>query len=399
MSTSASYDVVVVGTGIAGLATALALARQRLRVGLLGPRPTLPAATGQFDPRVYALSPASRQLLTELGAWHAMPAERLTTVEAMAIAGDAGGQLDLHAWQAGQSHLADIVEATELERALRNALQVFGVPWHTARFTGMLQQPHATGLRVHTDGTDTLHTTLLVAADGANSPVREAAGLTVHQRTYDAIGLVAHFTSALPHQGVARQWFTPTGILALLPLPDTRDGHQVSMVWSLRRQPATDLLALPQPQQATTLAEQLGSITQQALGSLQLRGGVQGFGLQVQYAPRRVQSQLALLGDAAHVVHPLAGQGLNLGLGDVQALAQVLAEREPWRSPGDERLLRRYQRARAESLAAMRLATDGLYHLFDAPLPPLAWLRNTGMRALNVIPGLKRHLILQASRF
>lgn len=399
-SPSTSFDVVVVGTGIAGLAAALALARRQVRVALLGPRAELPAALAdRYDPRVYAISPASRQLLADLGAWGAVPSLRATTVEAMDVYGDLGARLQLQAWQAGQADLATIVESTELERALRNALQVFGVPWHVGRFAGLTRRASANDVELLLDDGERMVCRLAVAADGAQSPLRHAAGFTVYQRDYPATGLVAHLNAELPHQGSALQWFMPDGILALLPMPATAAGPQVSMVWSLKRDQADALRALPEPDRSQTLETRLAEITQGRLGHLTVRSSLHGFDLQLQQATPLAMRGVALLGDAAHVVHPLAGQGLNLGLGDVAALAQAVGERESWRQPGDDRVLRRYQRARAESLAAMRLATDGLYHLFDVPLPPLAWLRNTGLQWLNHVPLAKRLLIRQASLF
>ncbi len=401
MSASPSeYDVAVVGTGIAGLAAALALARQSCRVVLLGPRRELPVAGGDhYDPRVYAISPASRGLLQRLGAWSSLPAPRLTPVEAMHVFGDRGSAVDLHAWQAGQTDLAHIVEATELERALRNALQVFGVPWLESDFQGLTRRVNATLQNVHLANGVTVSAALLVAADGARSAVRRAAGLDSRVRTYDANGLVAHLDAELPHQGRALQWFTPDGVLALLPMPDTTQGPQVSMVWSMRSTQADSLLTCTDTEQARQLTQRLHDATGGLLGALRPRTVLHGFPLSLQQAPVLAQAGVALVGDAGHVVHPLAGQGLNLGLGDVHALAQAVAEREPWRSPGDERVLRRYARARAEPLAAMRLATDGLYHLFDVPAPPLAWLRNSGMQIVNQLPWLKRQLIRHASGF
>ncbi len=391
-----SFDAVVVGTGIAGMAAALALARSGVRVSLLGPRATLPEpAPDVFDPRVYALSPASQDFLTRLGAWGAIPTARIAPVEAMEVAGD-GATVRLAAAQAGIAQLASIVEGQALERALRTALQVFGVPWTASRFTGLTRRTDSQDLELHVEGGSRLAARLAVAADGAASPLRAAAGLAFRQRDYDATGVVVHLDAELPHHGVALQWFTPDGVLALLPLPDTADGAQVSMVWSMPRARATELLALPAAEAAQRVSAMLADVTGARLGRLVPRSGLHGFPLTLLTAPQMVSRGIALVGDAAHVVHPLAGQGLNLGLGDAHALAQAVGGRESYRGPGDERVLRRYQRERAEPVIGMRLATDGLYHLYQAPV---GLLRFAGMSLVDRLPFAKRALIRRASQF
>jgi 2-polyprenyl-6-methoxyphenol hydroxylase-like FAD-dependent oxidoreductase len=169
------------------------------------------------------------------------------------------------------------------------------------------------------------------------------------------------------------------------------------MVWSMPRAQAQSLLSLGDAEQAAVLAERLAGVTRGQLGTLKARTPAVGFPLALQSSRQLVAPGLALVGDAAHVVHPLAGQGLNLGLGDVQALAETLAARESFREVDDDKVLRRYQRARAEPLLAMRLMTDGLYHLFDTQAAPVAWLRNAGMNAVDRMPLLKRLLIGSAS--
>jgi len=386
------HDILVCGTGIVGLAAALALARRGQPVALLGPRPNPPAAEpDRYHPRVYALSPASQRFLEALGAWDALPPARLASVAAMEIAGDAGGSVHLHAWQAAQAELAWIVESSEIERVLAQAARMSGLPWIEDRCTGFERGA------VLTEGGRRIETRLAVAADGAGSPLRAAAGLTVRSRPYGQTGLVAHLDAGLAHGGTAFQWFRPDGVLALLPMPDTADGPQVSMVWSLRDDLAAELRALPADEQARALRDRLDVATAGRLGPLRPRGAVHGFPLALDQAPLTAPG-LALVGDAAHRVHPLAGQGLNLGLGDARALAEIVGGRETWRSPGDPMVLGRYRRARAEPLLAMRLATDGLHRLFEARSGPLVWLRNRGMQWVERLPAVKRGLIAGASR-
>ena len=385
-------SIAVCGTGIAGLACALALARRGQQALLLGPRPTLrPADPETYHPRVYAISLASQRLLASLGAWDLMPPARLARVEAMEIRGDAGGRLNLSAWQSAQQELAWIVESGEIERALIQACQVMGIPWVAEKFSsldhGVLVTDH--GTRIEAD--------LMIAADGAQSSLRAAAGLAADVRPYGVTGLVAHFTCALPHQGVALQWFRADGVLALLPMPDTRDGPQVSMVWSIKEPLANELLAMAPEALAAELALRLAGATEGRLGALTLRSPLHGFALTLSQTPM-IGPRIALVGDAAHRLHPLAGQGLNLGLGDVQALAEIIGTREPFRSAGDPLVLRRYRRARAEPVLAMRLVTDGLQRLFDVEATPVAWLRNIGLDLVERLPFVKRQLIDGASR-
>jgi len=384
-------DIVVCGTGIVGLAAAVALARRGQRVGLAGPGiDVAPTRRNHYCPRVYAISPASQNFLAQIGVWRALPGERIATVKAMDIYGDADARVQLHAWQAVRTELNWIVEAAEIERALLSAVHILGIPW-LPETCGWEQGELVTqaGLR--------LRPSLIVAADGARSRLRTDAGLTVRAKPYGTTGLVAHLNAERPHHGTAFQWFRGDGVLALLPLPDTDDGPQVSLVWSMKDALAQPLLAMDAQAQGSELAHRLHEATGGRLGALRARTPLQGFALSLD-STDMVAPGMALVGDAAHRVHPLAGQGLNLGLGDVIALTEVLAGREAFRAPGDPVVLRRYRRARAEPVLAMKLVTDGLARLFDSPQASVAWLRNLGMRCVDGLPLVKRHLIDRASQ-
>ncbi|CAB3851404.1 UbiH/UbiF family hydroxylase [Achromobacter piechaudii] len=386
-----SHQIVVCGAGIVGLSTALALARRGQRVAVLAPRSSVPAADpNHFHPRVYAISPASQRFLADLGVWDAMPAARLMPVQAMEIHGDADGQVNLNAWQAALPQLAWIVESGEIERVLIQAVRMFGIPWLEDRCTGY--QDGA----VDTESGARIQAELFVGADGAASPLRTAAGLKHDAVSYNDTGLVVHLDAEHAHHGTAIQWFRDDGVLALLPLPDTADGPQVSMVWSMRSELAQALLALPADEQSARLKTLLADASEGRLGRLKVRSKLHGFPLTLERA-QMVAPGIALAGDAAHRLHPLAGQGLNLGLGDVEALARTVAGREPYRLAGDIRVLHRYQRARAEPVLAMRLATDGLHKLFASHATPLVWLRNAGMHWVEKTPLIKRRLIAGAS--
>ena len=387
------HGTIVCGAGIVGMATALGLARNGVKdVMLLGPATKLPAIDrNTFHPRVYAISAASEAFLSTIGVWSLMNAERITRVEAMEIKGDAFGALYLRAWQAAQTSMTWIVESGEIERVLQQALKVYGVSWSSDTL-----ESFANG-HGRTKGGQDLEADLWVAADGAHSTLRGLVGLKYDQTDYDAVGVVGHLTAEFSHQATAFQWFRPEGVLGVLPMPDTDDGHQVSMVWSLKTAYAQTLLAMSPERQGTELTESLAKATRGRLGQLTLRGSLQGFPLAVASSPM-IGDKVALVGDAAHRVHPLAGQGLNLGLGDAQALVRSVSARESFLPVGDPTVLRRYRRARAQDVWEMRVVTDGLKRLFDQTLPPVPWLRNAGMSLVDRVPLIKRLMIEAASR-
>jgi 2-polyprenylphenol 6-hydroxylase len=233
-----------------------------------------------------------------------------------------------------------------------------------------------------------LRSSLVVAADGADSFVRREAGIAVRVKDYGQTALVANFAAEKPHANIAYQWFQGGAVLALLPLP----GNSVSMVWSLPDMEAARLQSLS----SDKLCREVETAAKGALGSLKRECPVRSFPLRRLAAARMIARRVALAGDARHVIHPLAGQGLNLGLQDARALAAVLAAREPVRDPGDERLLRRYERGRAEPILAMDAMVEGLFRLFGARNPGVARLRNAGLNLANALPVLKNILMRQA---
>lgn len=382
--------ICVCGTGIAGMATALGLTKAGYNAVLVGPR-VVPAAEPQdtYHPRVYAISISSQQFLERLGIWALMDQSRITPVEAMEVYGDGDGAVHLHAWQAARPTLTWIVESGEMERALLQAINVFGVPWHPEKFQRLEART------MYTDSGRAVPFDALVGADGARSAVRDAVRIRHSCTPYGDTGVVVHLNCELGHQNIALQWFTGDSVLALLPMPDTAEGHQVSMVWSMPAADATSLLAMPDKERDAALAVRLQAVTSGRLGKLRVRSPMFGFPLTLEKSDM-VAPHVALVGDAAHRVHPLAGQGLNLGLGDVKELISVLTDKEPYRSAGDLRVLHRYRRARAEPILAMRLATDGLHKLFSVQATPVVWARNLGMQCVDRVPLIKRLLISKA---
>jgi ubiquinone biosynthesis UbiH/UbiF/VisC/COQ6 family hydroxylase len=389
------YDVVIGGAGLVGLAVATALAREGLEVAVVD-RARVAADDpdpATWDARVYAISPGSANFLRALGAWQNLPADRIAPIEAMDVAGDAGGRLEFSAYDLGERALAWIVE----ERALRAALlqSAFAAGVHVqggAPFVGLYFAADRGTLVLDDAGTPReLAARLVVGADGIRSWVREAAGIQADPRPYGQVGVVANFACERAHHGIARQWFRRDGsILAWLPLP----GRRISIVWSAPQALADLLLALA-PDELTRRVAEAGD---QALGTLAPVTPAAGFPLQIMRLPTVVGHRLALVGDAAHGVHPLAGQGVNLGFGDALALAQVIAERGPVGDPGAAMLLGRFARKRAEPVQAMQAVTDGLTKLFSPRYPLLRPLRNAGMTAVDRLPLLKLRLAQPALR-
>jgi ubiquinone biosynthesis UbiH/UbiF/VisC/COQ6 family hydroxylase len=232
---------------------------------------------------------------------------------------------------------------------------------------------------------------LLIGADGAHSWVRTQADIGLDYRSYGQRAVVANFACERPHHGVASQWFLGTeGIVALLPLP----GERVSLVWSAP-EPLADALLRDTPER---LGERLQQLPEQALGKLTLLPPAkpQAFPLRLIRSASLVADRVALIGDAAHVVHPLAGQGMNLGFADIDALLAALVRRDQLTDCGDARTLARYARSRKEEVLLMQVATDGLQRLFASELEPVKALRNLGMAAVDKLPFLKRRLMAHA---
>lgn len=386
---SCRTDVAVVGAGVVGLAAAVGCALQGLRVALIGPalRMHAPSAAAPFDARIYAIAPGAAALLARLGVWNKIDAARVCRVERMRVFGDTGEALAFDAYAAAVERLATIVEESELARVLAAACDYQpAIRRESAPLAAL--RVDADAARVELDGGRTIEARVVIGADGAHSAVRAAIGANADVYDYRQQGVVANFACERPHQDTAFQWFTDEGVLALLPLP----GARVSMVWS-----APDALAAQLRQLAPdALAARVAQRSQHALGALAPIGAAHAFPLRRIRVDRLVAPRVALAGDAAHVVHPLAGQGLNLGLHDVSEWLRVLAAREPFRDPGDYVLLRRYERARAEPLALMRWTTDGLSRLFAADDPWVRRLRNAGLAAVERIAPLKRALIRHA---
>ena len=364
----ATHDVCVRGSGAVALASALALARRGLSVAL---RADLDVP--RVDVRAYALSAASVSLLQTLKVWDALPADARCAVQDMRIEGDRpGAVLHFSAWSGALDALAWIVDAAELEAALRSAV----------RFA-----PH-----VHRVDRVDESAALQVLAEGRDAASRQRLGVRMPRAMYGQRGVAARLVADQPHAGLARQWFRSPDVLALLPFHRPTPDVSYGLVWSVPDARADELLSLPDADFEQALADATGG----AAGTLRLASERASWPLALAQADPVCGPGWVLLGDAAHLVHPLAGQGLNLGLADVAALDEVLAARESWRPLGDLRLLQRYARKRAVPTAAMGRLTDGLLHLFASEQPLLRELRNRGLTLVDHLPPLKRWLVSAA---
>ncbi|WP_225783695.1 FAD-dependent monooxygenase [Xenophilus sp. Marseille-Q4582] len=367
-------EVCIRGAGIVGHTLALLLARERVRVALVappreGPRPE--------DVRAYALNARSQRLLESLRAWP--DADHATAVREMLVHGDDGGRVHFEAGQQAVDALAWIVDVPALEARLAEAV----------RFSPQVDVV-----------AEPVKAALTVICEGKASATREALGVAYDVTRYPQQAIATRLRAELPHGAVARQWFNDRGeVLALLPLGGEA-GHEVALVWSVEQFRTSGLVA----QDEAAFCDGVRAACADALGALTLTSPRVAWPLQRATAERWVGrlpvdqggGAWALAGDAAHTVHPLAGQGLNLGLADVAELARVLKERDYWRSAGDARLLRRYERARRADVLAMGLATDGLQQLFSQTAQPLPQLRNWGMRGFDRLPLVKRWVARQA---
>jgi ubiquinone biosynthesis UbiH/UbiF/VisC/COQ6 family hydroxylase len=389
-------DICIVGNGAIAKTAALGLAQAGLSVTLLGPpaappRPATDAEQG-WDARVYALNHTAYRLLSSYKVWDALDHTRVAPVEAMIVHGDGpqAGGLSFDAYGAHTDTLTWILEDRNLNQALDAALRFAqNVKMVSGRATGLLRA--ADSATVTLDDGSSIEAPLVVGADGAQSWVRGQCDIGLDYRSYNQRAVVSNFACEKPHHGAAYQWFTGAeGIVALLPLP----GNKVSLVWSAPEQLADTLRA----ESAQQIADRLAVFAHEKLGALTPLQPelVRDFPLRLIRPHAMTAPRVALIGDAAHVVHPLAGHGMNLGFGDVAQLIKTLAEREPQRSVGDERVLARYERARKEDVLLMQITTDGLARLFETDIEPLRVVRNFGLNLLDKLPVLKRRLISHA---
>ncbi len=389
-------DLIIVGAGMVGSSLALALQDSGLRIllldgGSLEPTPFDPAAP--FEPRVSALSAASRRILERLGAWDGILARRATPYRAMQVWDGSGtGQIHFSAASVHAEVLGHIVENRVVQDALLERLQHSGVERLAHARLEQLRRSGADWLLGLADGRQ-LRTPLLIAADGAQSAVRRLAGCATREWDYLHHAIVTSVRCEREHQATAWQRFTDDGPLAFLPLDRGGDQHWCSIVWSCTPGEAERLMALD----AAAFAAELGRAFEQRLGAVLEVDPRLCIPLRQRHARRYVEPGLALLGDAAHVIHPLAGQGVNLGFLDAATLAEVLLHA---RGRGEKlaaaRVLGRYERRRMPHNLTMMAAMEGFERLFQADRLPLRWLRNAGLRLIDAHHEAKGLFVRQA---
>lgn len=366
-----TFDVCIRGAGITGRALALLLARERLRVGLVCD-PASTTLAQQADVRAYALNHASRSTLESLRCWP--EPQQATAVLAMQVAGDAGGEVRFDAHAQGVEALTWIVDVPALEARLAEALSY-------QPQIEILNAPEAA--------------TLTVVCEGRTSASRLTYGVEFDVTAYPQHALAARVRTSSPHEQVARQWFTEQGILGCLPLGGSQ-GEELAIVWSVSPERAQHLKLAS----TDDFIAQLQAASHHTYGCLDLNSERMVWPLQLaraqRWTGRNEDGAWALAGDAAHTVHPLAGQGLNLGLADVTELARVLHHRDYWRRVDDPLLLRRYERARKAEVLAMGASTDGLQQLFARHGEAWRKLRNWGLNGFDHSGPLKTWLAQRA---
>jgi 2-octaprenylphenol hydroxylase len=397
---SVRHDIIIVGAGIVGsaLACKLSLDNPRLQIAIVEATAFKPNYTeSDFDPRVVALTMASRHLLQEIGAWPTIAALRACPYTKMdAWDGTGTGSIHFDCREVNEAALGYIVENSVLVEALLEQLQqnasiALLCPAKVSAIN--LPSPNELALVILEDGSS-LRAPLIIATDGANSPVRAMAHLETREWPYGHTAIITTVTTEKPHQYTARQRFTESGPLAFLPL-ETSDGktNACSIVWSVQAIQAHDLLAMSD----TDFASALGDAFEHKLGAILRVTPRHSFPLIQRHCKHYYKPGVVVAGDAAHTIHPLAGQGVNLGLQDVVALADEIHRAiERHIDLSDVSILERYQRRRMGPNLAMMGIMEGFKYLFAQDALPLRWLRNEGMKQLDRASLVKNRIVREA---
>ncbi len=386
-----NYDIIIIGGGMVGASLACALADSTLKIAVIeGREPPAEWPADSFDIRVSAITRASENLFRHLGAWEEMQRLRVQPYQAMEVWDATGpGHIHFEAAELGEPNLGHIIENRVITRALRQRLREhhnidYRCPAHPKGLLPLIDRA-----QLQLDDGSRLQAPLMVGADGAHSWLRQQAGIAVAERHYGQTAVVTTVQTEKHHQDTAWQRFLPSGPLAFLPLP----GGRSSIVWSTTAEQAEHLLALD----AGEFMAELGEAFAHRLGAITALGPRGAFPLKGRHAKQYVKPQLALVGDAAHTIHPLAGQGVNLGLADVEALAAVVLDAHRARRPiGALKTLRRYERARRGDNLLMLDAMGAFKSLFSNDTPGLRELRNLGLDLADHAGPVKNLIVARA---
>lgn len=400
------YDIVIAGAGMAGASLACALIDSGLKIALIDSRapvldsPELPV--DQFDARVTAITPASQEILERLGVWEMIRERRVSPYTSMQVwEADGTARISFSADEVHAQSLGHIVENSIIVQALHQRLHAatsvdFIAPATVQGFNYLPDEDGGDSLLVRLDDGRRLQSRLLVAADGGRSQLRKMAGFSLREWDYEHQAVVTTVRTEKPHQQIARQRFSDDGVLAFLPLhsPAGSEAQRYcSIVWSLRPERAQEVMALSDSDCALALQHAIEA----SLGQIEHCSERYSFPLRQAHAKDYVKDNVVLIGDAAHSIHPLAGQGANLGLLDAWVLAAEIREaRQAGRCWYEGRVLRRYQRRRKGHNLTMMATMEAFRRLYaDQPLP-LRWLRNVGMHSVDRLPLLKQHIMREA---
>jgi ubiquinone biosynthesis UbiH/UbiF/VisC/COQ6 family hydroxylase len=385
-----SFDVIIIGGGLVGAATAIALFQQGLRVALLdkiAPAFDTPRKDpNDWDARIYAITPGNRAWLESLGVWDALDGKRVCPIDAMQVWANGNREpLNFSSYEAHLNSLGDIIESRLLQQSLWQKMRNSSVHLETGIECMSVKFADDVASVTVSDGR-LFEGKLLVAADGANSWARDQAGISINRQYYLQQSLVANFKTEQSPQNIARQWFDANGVLAWLPLPD----HKISIVWS------TEDAKLLSQLSANELTEKVAEAGRHCLGHMDLMGKPHVFPIARLKTERLVGHRVVLLGDAAHQVHPLAGQGVNLGFRDGIELSHVLSKRNLKQDIGDLILLRKYARARKADALGLEAVTHGMHDLFGSRISIVKKLGGFGLEWLEKQSKFKQYLIKKA---
>jgi 2-polyprenylphenol 6-hydroxylase len=393
MTNAIDADIAVVGAGVVGMAAAIACAKVGKKVLLIASKKPNTKTKKAWDERVYALTASTEAWLEELGVWQAVDASRVNDISAMLLWDSQAWNLEteplkLQDSDASLPKLGIIIENQNLMQALSQQISALGVTIITDATCVALDNTDQLAVLTLDDGRK-INAKLIVAADGVDSWLRRQANIAVKHKDFHQTAIVANFSTTKNHQNIARQWFAPHETLALLPLV----GKNVSLVWSVSTEKSAELLELSNE----AFAEKLQAYSNGELGDLKILGKVLSFSLKQQTATQLVADRLVLVGDAAHQIHPMAGQGMNLGLRDVRQLHELLTNTHAMQDIGETTFLRKYARARQADIASMNILTSGLDALFAVENSMVKNIAAWGFKQLNRQATIKKLLIQQAA--